>query len=105
MGHWIAIDGDDGFARAEPRKFLCDAALDDPQRIDHLVFQQIPLRFASVALLFGAPESRLLADAGDIKPQAWCLEDLFDIAQSVGPLIKFAAGHRTFDTAASAGAG
>jgi len=63
----IAVDGDDGFAGAETRKLLGDAALDDAKRIDDLLLENAPLRFAGVAFLLGAPGAGLLADARDIE--------------------------------------
>ena len=52
-----------------------------------------------MAFLLGTPETGLLANAGDIEAEARGLENLFDVTESIGPLNKFAAGHRTFDIA------
>lgn len=54
-----------------------------------------------MALLLGTPETSLFTDAGDIKAKAGSLQDLFDIAKTVGPSRKLATCHRTFNVAAA----
>ena len=100
----IAIDRHDGFARPQTGKFLRHPALDNPKRVDHLVFKQIPLWFARMPLLFRAPGSGLFANPGNIEPQTGRLQNFFHITQPVGPLIKLPPCHGSFNSAAGASA-
>ena len=83
MWNWIAIDRHHCLTRAESCKLFRDAALHNTQRINHLVFEQIPLRVARVAFLFGSPETSLFADSRHIQTETWRLKYFFNIAQAV----------------------
>ena len=69
--------------RIVSRQLIRDSFLDDAQRVYHLVFEQIPLRFARVPLLFLAPQPCLVPNSRHIQPKVRRLQHFLNIAKTV----------------------
>ena len=90
----VAVEGDKRVLAGPAGEFLADLVADLDQRLQHLEFDVGPVGLGLAALGLDADPAGLVAGIGDFGAKVLGIDELFDIAEAIGPLGEVIAGDR-----------
>ena len=90
----VAVEGDQGIVGGAPGEFLADLVANLNEGLEDLEFDVGPVGLGLAALVFDADTTGLIAGVGDLGAELRRLDELFDVAEAIGPLCEIVSGER-----------
>ena len=90
----VAVEGHERVLAGSTGEFLADLVADLDQGLQHLEFDVGPVGLRLAALGLDADPAGLVAGVGDLGAKVLGIDELFDIAEPIGPLGEIIAGDR-----------
>jgi hypothetical protein len=88
----VTVERDQGILGGTPGEFLADLVSDFDEGLEHLELDVGPVGLGLAALVLDADASGLVAGVGDLGTELGGIDELFDVAEAVGPLGEIVAG-------------
>jgi hypothetical protein len=91
----VAVEGDEGILGGATGEFLADLVADLDEGLEDLEFDLGPVGLGLAAVEINAGASGLVPGVGDLGAEVLRVDELFDVAEAVGPLGEVVAGEGT----------